>query len=145
MAEADKSQLIIVIELLDERIVLECLAGDRGACFCCSCVDRGARRGGESVVEFLIELFDDRREVVEQVVDLAAGVLDLCAGRGVVPGVELLADPDNASALRKFLSPPGQIIRERRETTLWDNYPLLILFLAFLTAEWITRRKSGLA
>ena len=56
-----------------------------------------------------------------------------------------IADPDNAAALRKFFAPPGQIIRERRETALWDNYPLLIIFLALLTTEWITRRKGGLA
>ena len=53
-------------------------------------------------------------------------------------------DPDNAATLRSFFGPPGQIIRERRETTLWDKPPLLLLFLALLSTEWITRRKSGL-
>ncbi|MFT4548192.1 MAG: hypothetical protein ACI8XO_002046 [Verrucomicrobiales bacterium] len=56
-----------------------------------------------------------------------------------------IADPDNAPALRNFFAPPGQIIHKREETTLWDNFPLLLFFLAILSSEWIIRRKNGLA
>lgn len=34
---------------------------------------------------------------------------------------------------------------ELRETTLWDCWPLLLALVVLLTAEWILRRRSGLA
>lgn len=34
---------------------------------------------------------------------------------------------------------------ELRETTLWDRWPLLISLIVLLSAEWILRRRSGLA
>jgi len=56
-----------------------------------------------------------------------------------------IADPDDAIALKQFFAPPGQLIRERKEITLWDNFPLLLLFLGLVTTEWIARRQAGLA
>ncbi len=56
-----------------------------------------------------------------------------------------VADPDDANALLEFLGDPGKIIRERRETTLWDNMVLLLLAFGLVTAEWLLRRKAGLS
>ncbi|MGI9242950.1 MAG: hypothetical protein ACR2RV_19280, partial [Verrucomicrobiales bacterium] len=56
-----------------------------------------------------------------------------------------VADPDQAAALRRIFAPPGQIVRETTETSLWDKFPILLVLLGLLTCEWIMRRKSGLA
>lgn len=39
---------------------------------------------------------------------------------------------------------PKETLTERRDITLWDTWPILILFLLLLTSEWVVRRKSGL-
>ncbi|MEM6278313.1 MAG: hypothetical protein AAF733_02465 [Verrucomicrobiota bacterium] len=47
------------------------------------------------------------------------------------------------SLLSSFGS-PRETLKERRNVTLWDNWPLLLTFLGLLTTEWILRRRSGL-
>lgn len=94
---------------------------------------------GKVETEFIVEPSRNAIELSELTADPSfLGRLAALSGGSI-------ADPDNAAALRNFLSPPGQIIRERREITLWDNLPLLVVFLACLTAEWIARRSGGLA
>lgn len=44
-----------------------------------------------------------------------------------------------------LFGPGTKEIQERRETTLWDNWLLLTLAVAALTAEWILRRRTALA
>jgi len=50
-----------------------------------------------------------------------------------------------ATSLAQAFGTGTKTLEERRETTLWDNWPLLTLLLAALTAEWLLRRKAGLA
>jgi hypothetical protein len=50
-----------------------------------------------------------------------------------------------AATLSQAFGTGTKVLEERRETTLWDNWPLLALLLAALTAEWLLRRKAGLA
>lgn len=39
---------------------------------------------------------------------------------------------------------PKEILKERRNITLWDKWPLLVAFLVLVTLEWIMRRRGGL-
>jgi hypothetical protein len=36
------------------------------------------------------------------------------------------------------------VVIKRRETTLWDNWLLLLVAVGAGTAEWVLRRKGGL-
>ncbi|MEM7600946.1 MAG: hypothetical protein AAF357_05975 [Verrucomicrobiota bacterium] len=47
------------------------------------------------------------------------------------------------SILSSFGS-PRETLKERRNVTLWDSWPILLSFLGFMTAEWILRRRIGL-
>ncbi|MCP5540158.1 MAG: hypothetical protein H7A52_08470 [Akkermansiaceae bacterium] len=40
---------------------------------------------------------------------------------------------------------PKETLTERRNITLWDKWPLLVLFFGLLTTEWVLRRRGGLA
>jgi len=53
--------------------------------------------------------------------------------------------PAEAEALARAFGTGTKVLEERRESTLWDNWPLLSLLLAALTTEWLLRRKAGLA
>ncbi len=98
-----------------------------------------ARDAGTVATEFLVGPNQNEIEFSELSADRAF------LGRVAALSGGSVADPDNAASLERFFSPPGQIVSEREETTLWDNFPILLIFLALLTSEWITRRKSGLA
>lgn len=69
--------------------------------------------------------------------DLLARVTTLAGGRVVTPGA--------ATSLAEAFGTGTKTLNERRETTLWDNWPLLLLLLSALTTEWLLRRKAGLA
>lgn len=47
-------------------------------------------------------------------------------------------------SLVNSFGPPREILKERRNVTLWDKWPFLIAFLGLLTTEWVVRRRSGL-
>ncbi len=47
-------------------------------------------------------------------------------------------------SLVSSFGPPREILKERRNVTLWDKWPFLVAFLGLLTTEWIVRRRSGL-
>ena len=55
------------------------------------------------------------------------------------------AEISNLQSLVTRFGSPKETLTERENVTLWDKWPLLVLFLGFLTTEWILRRKSGLA
>ncbi len=69
--------------------------------------------------------------------DTLRRVTSLSGGRIVAPA--------QAHTLAEAFGAGTKTVQQPRETTLWDNWPVLLLALAALTAEWIIRRKSGLA
>ena len=69
--------------------------------------------------------------------DLLRRITSLSAGRVVTPA--------EAGSLAKAFGAESKTIDERRESTLWDTWPLLALALGSLTAEWLLRRKASLA
>ena len=56
--------------------------------------------------------------------------------------VASLADFDKI--LSKF-GPETKVVEEQKETSLWDNWIILVIAVTALTAEWILRRRHALA
>ncbi len=56
-----------------------------------------------------------------------------------------VAEISNLQSLAGSFGAPKETLTERQNVTLWDKWPLLVLFLGLLTTEWVLRRKSGLA
>lgn len=56
-----------------------------------------------------------------------------------------VASVDDADSLVSMFGAAKEILKERRDTRLWDKLPLLLLFVGLVTTEWILRRRSGLA
>lgn len=55
-----------------------------------------------------------------------------------------LAELDDLASLVHSFGAPKEVLKERRNITLWDKWPLLLAFFGLLTTEWVTRRRSGL-
>lgn len=55
-----------------------------------------------------------------------------------------LAELDDLASLVDSFGAPKEVLKERRNVTLWDKWPLLLAFFGLLTTEWVTRRRSGL-
>ncbi len=55
-----------------------------------------------------------------------------------------LAELNELDSLIGSFGSPKEVLKERRNVTLWDKWPLLVAFLGLLTTEWILRRRSGL-
>jgi hypothetical protein len=55
-----------------------------------------------------------------------------------------LVELDDLSSLVSSFGAPKEVLKERRNVTLWDKWPLLLGFFGLLTTEWIVRRRSGL-
>tara|TARA_R110002096_G_scaffold100173_12_gene222045 strand:- start:480 stop:3632 length:3153 start_codon:yes stop_codon:yes gene_type:complete len=56
-----------------------------------------------------------------------------------------VASIDNAESLLSYFGAAKEVIKERNDVKLWDKWPLLLLFVGFVTTEWILRRRGGLA
>ncbi|MEM1293952.1 MAG: hypothetical protein AAGH89_01215 [Verrucomicrobiota bacterium] len=56
-----------------------------------------------------------------------------------------MASIDNAESLLSYFGAAKEVIKERNDIKLWDKWPLLLLFVGFVTTEWILRRRGGLA
>jgi hypothetical protein len=56
-----------------------------------------------------------------------------------------VAEIPDAFSLVDAFGAPKETLTERRNVTLWDKWPLLVLFLGLVTTEWVIRRRSGLA
>ncbi|MFM1801871.1 MAG: hypothetical protein RJA81_1223 [Planctomycetota bacterium] len=69
--------------------------------------------------------------------DLLSAIANSTGGKVLKP--EELLKELKAIDLRQFSEFESQ--EERR---LWDNWPLLLLFISLITTEWIVRRKSGM-
>ena len=74
--------------------------------------------------------------------DLSAN-RDLLAQLADASGGTLLY-PDETDKLLDLFDTSGERTTVRRETTLWDHWPLLVLFFALLTTEWVIRKLNGL-
>jgi len=55
-----------------------------------------------------------------------------------------LAELNDLDSLLGSFGAPKEVLKERRNVTLWDKWPMLLAFLGLLTTEWILRRRSGL-
>ena len=53
--------------------------------------------------------------------------------------------PHEAHRLFDVLKKPKPTETQRRQYSLWDSWPLLILMVLIATAEWLLRKKAGLA
>jgi len=56
-----------------------------------------------------------------------------------------VADPARADRVLGSLGPVTEVEIERHEYVIWDSVPLLVLILLIATAEWLLRKKVGLA
>ena len=56
-----------------------------------------------------------------------------------------VADPSRADRVLGSLGPVTEVDIERHEYVLWDSVPLLVLIVLGATAEWLLRKKVGLA
>jgi hypothetical protein len=52
--------------------------------------------------------------------------------------------PESVSDLLRLFGDATKVVTKRLETTLWDNWMLLLVAIGAATAEWILRRKGGL-
>jgi len=53
--------------------------------------------------------------------------------------------PDALQSLLEAFGEGRGVVQERREYTLWNNPYVLLLLASLLTAEWLLRKKGGLA
>ncbi|HUU92778.1 MAG TPA: hypothetical protein VM238_16425 [Phycisphaerae bacterium] len=57
----------------------------------------------------------------------------------------IVADPARADRVLGSLGPVTEVEIERHEYVIWDSVPLLVLIVLIATAEWLLRKKVGLA
>ncbi|MBM4017916.1 MAG: hypothetical protein FJ288_06240 [Planctomycetes bacterium] len=75
---------------------------------------------------------------------------ELAPDRGLLARLAALtggtvADPARAERILASLGKPTEVQIERHEYVLWDSWPLLVLMVLAATAEWLLRKKVGLA
>lgn len=75
---------------------------------------------------------------------------DVTADRGMASRISgltggIVTGLNDVDRLLTMFGPGTKEVDERKETSLWDNWILLGLAIAALTAEWILRRRSALA
>ncbi|MBE3100110.1 MAG: hypothetical protein IMZ44_23560 [Planctomycetes bacterium] len=75
---------------------------------------------------------------------------ELAPDRGLLTRLAALtggavADATHADRILASLGKPTEVQIERREYVLWDSWPLLVLMVLAATAEWLLRKKVGLA
>ena len=56
-----------------------------------------------------------------------------------------LADPAHAETVLSSLGKPTEVQIEKHEYVIWDSWPLLVVMVLVATAEWLLRKKVGLA
>jgi hypothetical protein len=75
---------------------------------------------------------------------------ELLADRGLLRRVASLtggqvAEPGAAGELLAAFGPGAIVRRQTRQLVLWSSWPYLVTILILLTAEWLLRKKVGLA
>lgn len=69
------------------------------------------------------------RELLQQLADASDGAL---------------LDPWELSSLPDLVRPEDMSATELRTETLWDKWPVMLVFFAVLTLEWVIRKLNGL-
>jgi hypothetical protein len=94
---------------------------------------------GPHAAEFMVSP-PDSREMLELTTDwdLLKDLADKSNSGGKVYA------PENAAQLVDLLTREEKTREERTENRLWEWWPLLVLFLVLLTAEWVGRKMAGL-
>ena len=74
---------------------------------------------------------------------------ELAADRGLLTRVAGLSggklfEPGEMERVLEKLGPPTVTVRDRRQTDLWNSWPLFLLMLAVAGAEWGLRKKARL-
>ena len=69
---------------------------------------------------------------------------DLLGHAASVTGGRVVELSDLADLVGAF-GKPKESLTERHNISLWDKWPLLVLFLGLVTTEWILRRRGGLS
>ncbi|MCR9200761.1 MAG: hypothetical protein NXI04_19160 [Planctomycetaceae bacterium] len=69
------------------------------------------------------------RDLLQQIADASDGVL---------------LDPWELSSLPDLVRPENMSSTELRTETLWDKWPVMLLFFIVLTLEWVVRKLNGL-
>lgn len=75
---------------------------------------------------------------------------ELSANRGLLERIATLtggqvADPPRAADALAALGPPRLVLPDRRQWSLWNSWPLLLLIIALAGAEWFIRKRARLA
>lgn len=92
---------------------------------------------GEDSARFLVSQDDRELEPPTADPDLLAAIANTTGGKVLKP--EDLLKELKAIDLRQFSEFESQ--EERR---LWDNWPMLLIFVFLISSEWIIRRKGGM-
>ncbi|QDT38059.1 hypothetical protein [Stratiformator vulcanicus] len=104
-----------------------------------------ASRGGRFLgLDAFARFIVDQRDLE---LDEPAANLTLLREISDLSGGAFLAPEELGQLLARWnRSPPGEELLERtRRQTLWDHPLVLAAFIALMTAEWIVRKRSGLA
>jgi uncharacterized membrane protein len=92
---------------------------------------------GEDSARFLVSQDDRELEPPTADPDLLAAIANTTGGKVLKP--EDLLKELKSIDLRQFSEFESQ--EERR---LWDNWPMLLIFVGLISLEWVIRRKSGM-
>ena len=80
----------------------------------------------------------DHLEVAELTADRSVPTMIANLSGGSVSGL-----PDAGEGLCRF-GEGSRSVEERQETLLWDSWPLLMMMVAVVSAEWVLRKRGGL-
>ncbi len=56
-----------------------------------------------------------------------------------------VSDPPEARRLLGALGEAELVLSQRRQVEIWNSWPLLVVMVLLVTAEWLVRKKEGLA
>ena len=96
---------------------------------------------------------DNREKVATEFsVDPATSIeqIELTPDRGLLGRLAGLtggqvSDPPEARRLLGALGESELVLSQRRQVEIWNSWPLLVMMILLVTAEWLLRKKEGLA
>ena len=98
----------------------------------------GKSVGLPTVTRFIVEARDPELDNPAADPDLMSEIAEL-TGASVVPPEKLSSFLDDL--LKSGISTE---LTRNRMVNLWDNWPLLLVFVSVLTLEWFVRKRNGL-